>query len=102
MITSMTGFASATHEAESATTSVTVKTVNHRFLDVQLRVPSSLAAAESALRARSCSSGWRAAASRSPSTSRPRRVTTPVVELDEAFAGARRRGDRAGARARAS
>ncbi len=50
MITSMTGFASATHEAESATTSVTVKTVNHRFLDVQLRVPSTLAAAENALR----------------------------------------------------
>jgi uncharacterized protein YicC (UPF0701 family) len=37
MITSMTGFASATHEAEGATTSVTVKSVNHRFLDLQLR-----------------------------------------------------------------
>jgi uncharacterized protein (TIGR00255 family) len=51
MIKSMTGFASATREAEQATTSVTVKTVNHRFLDVQFRLPQSLAAAESSLRA---------------------------------------------------
>ena len=40
--------------------------------------------------ARRSSSGWRAAASRSPSPCSPRRATTPIVELDEAFAGPRR------------
>ena len=85
MITSMTGFASATHEAESATTSVTVKSVNHRFLDLQLRVPSTLAAVENALRAQI---QQRLARGRVEVTVavQTRRVTTPVVELDEAFA----------------
>jgi uncharacterized protein (TIGR00255 family) len=85
MITSMTGFASATHEAESATTSVTVKSVNHRFLDVQLRVPSTLAPAENALRTQI---QQRLARGRVEVTIavQTRRVTTPVVELDEAFA----------------
>jgi uncharacterized protein (TIGR00255 family) len=81
MITSMTGFASATHEAESATTSVTVKTVNHRFLDVQLRVPSTLAAAENALRTQI---QQRLARGRVEVTVavQSRRATTPIVELD--------------------
>jgi len=51
MIKSMTGFASLTREEDLATVGVTVKGVNHRFLDVQLRVPGSLAAVESRLRA---------------------------------------------------
>jgi uncharacterized protein (TIGR00255 family) len=51
MIKSMTGFASLTHEDERATIGVTVKTVNHRFLDVQLRIPQSLAEIESRMRA---------------------------------------------------
>ena len=86
MITSMTGFASATHEAEGATTSVTVKSVNHRFLDLQLRVPSTLAAAENALRTQI---QQRLARGRVEVTVtvQTRRVTTPTVELDEAFAG---------------
>jgi len=50
MIKSMTGFASLTHEDERATIGVTVKTVNHRFLDVQLRIPQSLAEIESRVR----------------------------------------------------
>jgi uncharacterized protein (TIGR00255 family) len=85
MITSMTGFASATHEAESATTSVTVKSVNHRFLDVQLRVPSTLAAVENALRTQI---QQRLARGRVEVTVtvQTRRLTTPTVELDEAFA----------------
>ncbi len=85
MIISMTGFASATHEAESATTSVTVKSVNHRFLDVQLRVPTALAAAEHALRAQI---QQRLARCRVEVTVavQTRRATTPIVELDEAFA----------------
>jgi uncharacterized protein (TIGR00255 family) len=50
MIKSMTGFASLTRDDELATITVTVKAVNHRFLDLQLRVPSSLAAAETRIR----------------------------------------------------
>jgi uncharacterized protein (TIGR00255 family) len=42
MIKSMTGFASLTHEDERATIGVTVRAVNHRFLDLQLRLPASL------------------------------------------------------------
>jgi uncharacterized protein (TIGR00255 family) len=52
VIKSMTGFASLTREDAAATVSVTVKSVNHRFLDLQLRVPSMLQHLESALRAR--------------------------------------------------
>jgi uncharacterized protein (TIGR00255 family) len=50
MIKSMTGFASLTRDEASATISVTIRAVNHRFLDVQLRSPASLAAIESRLR----------------------------------------------------
>lgn len=48
----MTGFAALTREDDSATVSVTVKAVNHRFLDLQMRLPGSLQHLEGALRAR--------------------------------------------------
>ena len=51
MIKSMTGFASLTHEDERATLGVTIRSVNHRFLDLQLRVPQSLAELEPRVRA---------------------------------------------------
>jgi uncharacterized protein (TIGR00255 family) len=51
MMISMTGFASRTREDERATIGVTVRAVNHRYLDVQLRLPQSLAALETRLRA---------------------------------------------------
>ena len=51
MIKSMTGFASLTREYDEATISTTIKSVNHRFLDVQLRIPSSIAPLETRLRA---------------------------------------------------
>jgi uncharacterized protein (TIGR00255 family) len=51
MIKSMTGFASLTRDEASVTISVTIRAVNHRFLDVQLRSPAALAAIESRLRA---------------------------------------------------
>jgi uncharacterized protein (TIGR00255 family) len=51
MIKSMTGFASATHEDERSSIAVTIRTVNHRYLDVQLRVPSLLASIEGDIRA---------------------------------------------------
>jgi len=51
MIKSMTGFAALTREDERATISVTVRAVNHRHLDLQLRSPQSLSAIEAELRA---------------------------------------------------
>ena len=51
MIKSMTGFASVTTDGPAAAIAVTIRGVNHRFLDVQLRAPSSLGALESRLRA---------------------------------------------------
>ena len=51
MIKSMTGFASLTHEDDRATLGVTVRAVNHRFLDIQLRVPQSLGDLEPRVRA---------------------------------------------------
>ena len=52
MIKSMTGFASLTREDERATIAVTVRSLNHRHLDVQLRMPQSLAPIEPDVRAR--------------------------------------------------
>jgi uncharacterized protein (TIGR00255 family) len=51
MIKSMTGFASLTHEDECASVSVSVRAVNHRFLDLQLRTSPALSAMEARLRA---------------------------------------------------
>jgi uncharacterized protein (TIGR00255 family) len=50
MIKSMTGFASVTREDERSTISVTVRALNHRHLDLQLRIPQSLATLESEVR----------------------------------------------------
>ncbi len=50
MIKSMTGFASLTHENEQATIAVSVKTVNHRFLDLQLRLSQMIAELEPRVR----------------------------------------------------
>jgi uncharacterized protein (TIGR00255 family) len=52
MITSMTGFASVSREDALATVAVTLKSVNHRYLDLQVRAPQALAGLEPALRAR--------------------------------------------------
>lgn len=50
MIKSMTGFASLTREDPSAAVGVTVRAVNHRFLDLQLRLPSAIADLEPRVR----------------------------------------------------
>ena len=47
----MTGFAAVTKEDDVASISVTVRAVNHRHLDLQLRIAQSLAAIESDIRA---------------------------------------------------
>src|ERR1700752_1939960 len=51
MIKSMTGFAAVAREDDRATLAVTIRAVNHRYLDLQLRIPQSLAAIESDVRA---------------------------------------------------
>ena len=51
MIKSMTGFTSVTREDERATVTVTIRALNHRYLDLQLRVPQSLAHIEGEVRA---------------------------------------------------
>ena len=50
MIKSMTGFASVSRDHELANISVTARSVNHRYLDVQVRVPQLLAEQEVELR----------------------------------------------------
>jgi uncharacterized protein (TIGR00255 family) len=51
VIKSMTGFAAVTREDDHATLAVTIRALNHRYLDLQLRVPQSLAAIETEIRA---------------------------------------------------
>jgi uncharacterized protein (TIGR00255 family) len=51
MLKSMTGFASMASENDLATIGVTVRSVNHRYLDLQIRIPPSLADLEARLRA---------------------------------------------------
>ncbi len=50
MIKSMTGFSSLTRDDEGSTISVTIRAVNHRYLDLQMRIPQSLAPIETRLR----------------------------------------------------
>ena len=87
MIVSMTGFASATRETDLATVSVSVKSVNHRFLDVQFRLPQALPFAETALRA---IVQKHVARGRVEVTAhvQMRRASAPAVEINEAFVGA--------------
>ena len=50
MIKSMTGFAAVQREDDRAAMAVTIRALNHRHLDLQLRMPQSLAAIESEVR----------------------------------------------------
>jgi uncharacterized protein (TIGR00255 family) len=84
MITSMTGFAALTREDERATVSVTVRAVNHRFLDVQLRLPQSLADRETRIRALVQQAVARGRIELGVSV-QPRQAAVPHVELNEAF-----------------
>ena len=46
----MTGVASLVHETDVVVVSVTARTVNHRYLDIQIRAPQVLQASESKVR----------------------------------------------------
>lgn len=50
MILSMTGYANASSELDSGSLTLEVRSVNHRYLDIQLRMPDELRGFESALR----------------------------------------------------
>jgi uncharacterized protein (TIGR00255 family) len=84
MIKSMTGFASLTRDDEAATIGVTIRSVNHRFLDLQLRTPASLASMESQLRGLVQRSVARGRVELSI-TIQQRRTPSLDVELNEAF-----------------
>ena len=51
MIKSMTGFASLTRDDGTSAIGISLRAVNHRFLDLQMRIPQSLSPLESRLRA---------------------------------------------------
>jgi uncharacterized protein (TIGR00255 family) len=87
MIKSMTGFSSLTKDDEAATVAVTIRSVNHKFLDLQLRIPPSLSAGESRLRALVQRHVGRGRVEVSVSVQQ-RRVPALEVELNEAFLAA--------------
>jgi len=85
MIKSMTGFASLTHEDERATIAVTIRAVNHRFLDLQLRIPQSVGDAEA--RVRALLQKWLARGRVELGISlQVRNAAAPTVELNREFA----------------
>jgi uncharacterized protein (TIGR00255 family) len=87
MIKSMTGFASVTLDEEAASIGVTLKSVNHRFLDLQLRLPAFIAPLEGRIRSLLQSRLARGRVELSISVQR-RREPGVDVELNEAFLGA--------------
>ena len=87
MIKSMTGFASLTRDDEAAAIAVTVRSVNHRHLDLQLRIPAGLAASEPQLRAIVQGRLARGRVEVNVSV-QPHKTSTVEVELNEPFAAA--------------
>jgi len=84
MIKSMTGFASLTREEQAAVVGVTVRAVNHRFLDLQLRLPPAVADMEPRLRALVQGRVARGRVEVSVSL-HLRQPPTPEIELNGAF-----------------
>jgi uncharacterized protein (TIGR00255 family) len=80
----MTGFASLTHEDEHATVDVTLRSVNHRFLDLQIRLPQWLAELEARVRAVMQKGLSRGRVEVAVSV-QLRAVAVPTVELDLGF-----------------
>ena len=87
MIKSMTGFASLTRDDERGTIGVTVRAVNHRFLDLQLRLPPAIAELEPRLRAIVQKRIGRGRVEVSVSL-QLRQVAVPHIELNDDFARA--------------
>jgi uncharacterized protein (TIGR00255 family) len=87
MIKSMTGFASLTRDDERGAIGVTIRSVNHRFLDMQLRLPPSIADIEARLRALVQKHLARGRVEISVSL-QLRNIAAPQIELNEEFAQA--------------
>ena len=87
MIKSMTGFASLTREDDAVTVSVTARSVNHRYLDLQIHLSQSLLRLESRIRELA---QRRLARGRVEIRVNARRRTPPPVdvEVDEALIAA--------------
>ncbi len=83
----MTGFASLTHEDDRATIAITIRAVNHRFLDVQLRIPQSMAELEPRVRGLLQKRLSRGRVELAISV-QLRNAMAPTVELNEEFANA--------------
>jgi uncharacterized protein (TIGR00255 family) len=84
MIKSMTGFASLSRDDERGAIGVTIRSVNHRFLDLQLRLPPLIADVEPRLRAVVQRQLARGRVEISVSL-QLRQVLAPQVELNEEF-----------------
>ncbi|HYB95390.1 MAG TPA: YicC/YloC family endoribonuclease [Vicinamibacterales bacterium] len=84
MIKSMTGFASLTRDDEHGAIGVTIRSVNHRFLDLQLRLPPAVADVEPRLRAIVQKHLARGRVEVSVSL-QLRQVQAPQIELNEGF-----------------
>jgi uncharacterized protein (TIGR00255 family) len=84
MIKSMTGFASLTRDDERGTIGVTVRAVNHRFLDLMVRLPPPLAELEPRIRAAVQKRLGRGRVEISLSLQQ-RQAAAPNIELNEEF-----------------
>ena len=84
MIKSMTGFAAVTREDERASVAVTIRALNHRYLDLQLRTPQSLAALEVDIRAQVGKTVARGRVELSVSV-QPRQAQGVEIEFNEEF-----------------
>ncbi len=100
----MTGFASVSREESGERVSVTVKSVNHRFLDAVVKAPSSLGALEASIKAlvqdRVTRGRVEFSVSAETTTAPPREVVLDEALLDrvaQALESARARGFVAGA-----
>lgn len=87
MIKSMTGFASLTRDDERGAVGVTIRAVNHRFLDLQLRLPPAIGDVEPRLRALVQKHLARGRVEIAVSL-QLRQALAPQVELNEEFARA--------------
>jgi uncharacterized protein (TIGR00255 family) len=90
MFRSMTGFASLTKEDPKVTVGVTLRSVNHRYFDAQLRLPQGLLGSETKLRGLLQRHVARGRVELSVSA-QLREPPAPDIELNEAFV--RRLGD---------
>jgi uncharacterized protein (TIGR00255 family) len=87
MIKSMTGFAALTREDDRVALNVTLRAVNHRFLDVQTRMPAALGDQEARIRSLVQHVIARGRVEVAVSM-QSKRAVAPQVELNEAFVAA--------------